>query len=92
VLIVAMGDPLSARLATERALRINPRLMIAARARGQHAVGDLRDVGARRIADPDAEAAFELARHALQRMGVSGPELAAVVAGLRRDVYGRDRG
>lgn len=92
VLIVAVGDPLSARLATERALRINPRLMIAARARGQHSVGDLRDVGARRIADPDAEVAFELARHALQRMGVSGPELTAIVTGLRRDVYGRERG
>ena len=90
VLIVAVGDPLSARLATERALRINPRLLIAARARGQHSVGDLRDVGARRIADPDAEVAFELARHALQRMGVSGPELTAIVTGLRRDVYGRD--
>jgi len=92
VLVVAVGDPLSARLATERALRINPRLMIAARARGQHSVGDLRDVGARRIADPDAEVAFELARHALQRMGVSGPELTAIVTGLRRDVYGRERG
>ncbi|MEK6719358.1 MAG: cation:proton antiporter family protein [Chloroflexota bacterium] len=91
VLVIAVGDPLSARLATERALRINPRLMIAARARGQHSVVDLRDVGARRIADPDAEAAFELARHALQRMGVSGPELTAIVTGLRRDVYGRDR-
>lgn len=91
VLIVAVNDPLSARLATERALRINPRLLIAARARGQHEVGDLRDVGARRIADPDAEVAFELARHALQRMGVSGPELTAIVTGLRRDVYGRDR-
>ncbi len=91
VLVIAVGDPLSARLATERALRINPRLMIAARARGQHSVVDLRDVGARRIVDPDAEAAFELARHALQRMGVSGPELTAIVTGLRRDVYGRDR-
>jgi hypothetical protein len=41
------------------------------------------------VADPDAEAAFELARHALQRMGVSGPELVGIVTGLRRDAYGR---
>jgi hypothetical protein len=46
-------------------------------------------VGVGRLADPDAEAAFELARHALQRMGVSGPELSGIVSGLRRDVYGR---
>jgi hypothetical protein len=24
-------------------------------------------------------------------MGVSGPELTAIISGLRRDVYGRDR-
>ena len=46
-------------------------------------------VGAGRVADPEAEAAFELARHALQRMGVSGPELTGILTGLRRDAYGR---
>jgi hypothetical protein len=30
----------------------------------------------------------ELARHALQRMGVSGNELAAIAQGLRRQQYG----
>ena len=89
VLVVAMGDPLTARLATERALRINSRLTIAVRARGRREVDALRAVGAGRMADPEAEAAFELTRHALQRMGVSGPELTGIVTGLRRDVYGR---
>jgi CPA2 family monovalent cation:H+ antiporter-2 len=91
ILIVAIGDPLTARLAVERALRINPRLSVGARARGRREVDALRQLGAGRVADPDAEAAFELARHALQRMGVSGPELSGIVTGLRRDVYGRDR-
>ena len=91
VLIVAIGDPLTARLATERALRLNPRLAVASRARGLREIETLRRVGAGRVADPEAEAAFELARHALQRMGVSGPELSGIVSGLRRDVYGRDR-
>ena len=89
VLVVALADPLTARLATERALRINPRLTIAVRARGRREVDALRAVGAGRLADPEAEAAFELTRHALQRMGVSGPELTGIVTGLRRDVYGR---
>lgn len=91
VLVVAIGDPLTARLATERALRLNPRLSIASRARGLREIEVLRRLGAGRVADPEAEAAFELARHALQRMGVSGPELSGIVSGLRRDVYGRDR-
>jgi monovalent cation:H+ antiporter-2, CPA2 family len=89
VLIVAIGDPLAASLATERALRINPHLQVASRARGRREADRLRLLGATRIADPEAEAAFELARHALQRMGVSGPELTGIVAGLRRDAYGR---
>jgi CPA2 family monovalent cation:H+ antiporter-2 len=92
ILIVAIGDPLTARLAAERALRINPRLSVGSRARGRRQVDALRQIGVGRLADPDAEAAFELARHALQRMGVSGPELSGIVTGLRRDVYGRDGG
>jgi CPA2 family monovalent cation:H+ antiporter-2 len=91
ILIVAIGDPLTSRLAAERALAINPRLSIGARARGRQQVDVLRGLGVGRLADPDAEAAFELARHALQRMGVSGPELSGIVVGLRRDVYGHDR-
>jgi len=89
VLVVAIGDPLTARLATERALRLNPRLMVSSRARGRREIEELRGAGAGRLADPEAEAAFELARHALQRMGVSGPELIGILGGLRRDVYGR---
>jgi CPA2 family monovalent cation:H+ antiporter-2 len=89
VLIVAIGDPLTARLVVERARRIQPGILIGARARGRREVEDLRRLGASRLADPEAEASFELARHALQRMGVSGQELVAIVAGLRRDVYGR---
>jgi hypothetical protein len=79
---------MTARLATERARRINPNLTVAARAHGRSEANRLRAAGAGRVADPEAEAAFELARHALGRMGISGPELAAILVGLRRDSYG----
>jgi CPA2 family monovalent cation:H+ antiporter-2 len=88
VLVVAISDPMTARLATERARRINPNLTVAARAHGRSEANRLRAAGAGRVADPEAEAAFELARHALGRMGISGPELAAILVGLRRDSYG----
>lgn len=88
LLVVALADPLAARLAGERALIISPRLAIAARARGARDRATLRGVGVRRVADPEVEAGVELARHALQRMGVSGPELAAIASGLRRSQYG----
>ncbi len=90
VLVVAIGDPLASRLAVERARRLNPDLQIAARARGRRHIRELRLSGVRRVADPEAEAAFELARHALQRMGVSSPELNAIVVGLRREHYGTE--
>ncbi|HEY7524126.1 MAG TPA: cation:proton antiporter family protein [Candidatus Limnocylindrales bacterium] len=86
-LIVAIGDPLTARLVAERARAINPALMIASRSPGRRHMEELRLAGVQRLASPEAEAAFELARHALQRMGVSGPELSGILAGLRRDAY-----
>jgi hypothetical protein len=61
--------------------------MIASRARGTRQARDLRGAGVNRLADPENEAAIELARHALQRMGVSGGELTAITTGLRREAY-----
>jgi len=90
VLVITIGDPLTARLVAERARVLNPRLQIASRARGKQEIATLQGLGVGRLADPEAEAAFELARHALQRMGVSGAELSGIVTGLRRDAYGRD--
>ena len=92
LLVVALADPFAARLASERALRINPRLEVTARARGSRDRTTLRTAGVRRVADPEVEAGVELARHALQRMGVSGTELAAIASGLRRGQYGPDPG
>ncbi len=89
VLVVAIADPLTVRLAVERSLRINPRLTVAARTRGSREIEVMRTMGVGRLSDPEAEVAFELARHALQRMGVSGQEVTGILSGLRRDVYGR---
>jgi monovalent cation:H+ antiporter-2, CPA2 family len=87
VLVIAIGDPLTAHLVAERARHLSPGLMIASRARGTRQARDLRDAGVNRLADPENEAAIELARHALQRMGVSGGELTAITTGLRREAY-----
>lgn len=88
LLVVAIGDPLASRLAVERARAINERLAIVARVRGSKEIRTLRDLGATRLADPEVEAALELARAALARMGVSGPEQTAITISLRRHAYG----
>jgi monovalent cation:H+ antiporter-2, CPA2 family len=91
LLVVAIGDPMTARLAVERARTMNPRLMVISRARGRVEVAALQDLGVARVADPDVEAAIELARASLARMGVSGPEQTAITTGLRRRSYGGER-
>jgi len=88
LLVVAIGDPMSAALAVERARALNPRLTIVARARGRTEISTMRSLGVARLADPEVEAALELARAALARMGVSGPEQTAITTGLRRRAYG----
>jgi CPA2 family monovalent cation:H+ antiporter-2 len=92
LLVVTIGDAMTARLAVERARVINPRLTVIARARGRTETTALQDLGVTRLADPEIEAAIELARASLARMGVSGPEQAAVTVGLRRRHYGERRG
>jgi CPA2 family monovalent cation:H+ antiporter-2 len=89
ILIIAVGDRLTARLVAERVRAAHPRLPIASRARGRRQIAELRGAGVDRLSDPEAEAAIELARHALARMGVSSKELSGVAIGLRRDLYGR---
>jgi CPA2 family monovalent cation:H+ antiporter-2 len=94
LLVVTVGDSMTAQLAIERARGINPRLSVVARARGTRQIEAMRALGAARVADPELEAALELARAALARMGVSGPEQTAIATGLRRRAYGEleDRG
>ena len=88
LLVVAIGDALTTRLAVERARAINPRLAIVARTRGRTEAMALQDLGVTRLADPEIEAAIELARASLARMGVSGPEQTAITVGIRRRYYG----
>jgi hypothetical protein len=59
-----------------------------ARARGRIEIRAMRGLGVARLADPEVEAALELARATLARMGVSGPEQTAITTGLRRRAYG----
>ena len=79
---------MTAQLAVERAREINPRITVVARARGRTEIRTMRGLGVARLADPEVEAALELARATLARMGISGPEQTAITTGLRRRAYG----
>lgn len=88
IVVVALPDFLSTRLATERLRRIAPRVEVVARVRGAAEREELRRLGVRRFAEERAEAGIELARQSLQRLGISSQELTAIVQGLHREAYG----
>ncbi|MHB9090568.1 MAG: cation:proton antiporter, partial [Chloroflexota bacterium] len=85
VLAVALPDPIAAQLAIAAAKRLNPRVDIVVRAPGPGALRLLRDSGAREVINPALEVSLEMARHALQRFGVSNIESLAVINRLRLD-------
>ncbi|HXG40863.1 MAG TPA: cation:proton antiporter family protein, partial [Candidatus Limnocylindrales bacterium] len=87
LVVVTLADHLASRLAIERIRRINPRVEIVARVRGRDDIRELRELGVGRFVEPNAEAGIELARTALQRLGVSTQELALITQGLRSESY-----
>lgn len=88
LVVVALADHLTARLAVARVRAVAPRAEVVARVAGAPELRDLRALQVRRFAEPRAEAGIELARQSLQRLGVSSQELAAIVQGLRSEAYG----
>jgi CPA2 family monovalent cation:H+ antiporter-2 len=83
VLIVAMPEPITARIVVERAAELSPRVPVVVRTHSererewfeQHSIGEA-VVG-------EVELALEMTRYALRRFGVRSIEIQAIVQGLR---------
>jgi monovalent cation:H+ antiporter-2, CPA2 family len=88
VLVAALHDAIALRQVIDFARRVNPRLHIVARARTAQDREFLRRQGVQEIVTPETEAALEMARFTLARLGVSAIETAAIVQGLRRRTGG----
>jgi monovalent cation:H+ antiporter-2, CPA2 family len=88
VLVVAVTDSLTLRQVVDYARRHNPRLAIVARARTTDDRRFLLARGVQEIVMPETEAALEVTRYTLARLGISAPETAAIVHGLRRRATG----
>jgi monovalent cation:H+ antiporter-2, CPA2 family len=84
VLVVAVPDPIALRQVVDQARRANPRLPIVARARSAADREFLEQRGVAEIVTAETEAALEMARYTLGRLGVSAAETQAIVQGLRR--------
>jgi CPA2 family monovalent cation:H+ antiporter-2 len=84
VLVVAVPDPVSTRFVVDTVRRAHPRLPIVARTHSQSERAVLRQLGATVVVVGEVELALEMTRFTLRQFGVSGPELTALVEGLRR--------
>jgi CPA2 family monovalent cation:H+ antiporter-2 len=69
LLLIAMPDPIAARIALDHARRINPQLDVVARVHSQFELDFLMGRGASELVQPELEASIELVRHAMCRLG-----------------------
>ncbi len=84
VLVVAVPDPVATRFVVDTVRRQHPRLPIVARTHSQSERAVLRQLGATVVVVGEVELALEMTRFTLRQFGVSGPELTALIEGLRR--------
>ncbi len=84
VLVVAVPDPVSTRFVVDTIRRSHPRLPIVARTHSHSERAVLRQLGATVVVVGEVELALEMTRFTLRQFGVSGPELTALIEGLRR--------
>lgn len=83
VLVVAMADPLAARLVVAAARARWPKLPIVARTNSRAERAELRSLGANAVVVDEIELGLEMTRFAIRQFGVSGREAEALIAGLR---------
>jgi K+:H+ antiporter len=84
IFIFTVPDAVAMRQTIHHVRRRNPRLPIIARARSASEREMLEREGVREVVVAETEVALEIARATLGRLGVSAPETAAIVQGLRR--------
>jgi CPA2 family monovalent cation:H+ antiporter-2 len=89
LLAVLVPDRATTELATQHARALYPRLHIVARAVDDVHVDRLKAAGASEVVQPEFEAGVEVIRHAMERYGIMGLELAHLAAGRRASFYRR---
>lgn len=89
-LLVATPDLVTARAAIQHAKRINPAIIVVARAMVANEVEVLRTAGADEVAQPEIEAGMELLRHVLLRHDVSPTEVSLILGHRRASFYESD--
>jgi CPA2 family monovalent cation:H+ antiporter-2 len=84
LLLIAMPDPIAARLTLDHVLRINPRLDVVARVHSDFELDFLKGRGASELVQPELEASIELVRHTMCRLGLPQDKVQEFIDNYRR--------
>jgi CPA2 family monovalent cation:H+ antiporter-2 len=88
VLVLAVPDRNTVQLSVERAQRLNPALVMVARAVRERHVQELRRLGVSAAIQPEFEAGVEMARQTLVRFQFDDAEALRLVSAPRAEMYG----
>ncbi len=88
VVVLTMPDQETIRLSAQRARKMNPRLILIARAAREHNVADLRAWGVNATVQPEFEGGIEMFRQALVSYSYDEVRASHLISGLRSDLYG----
>lgn len=90
MLVLAVPEWNAIRLSVERALRVNPRVFVIARASTTKHVEDLRALRVDAVIQPEFEGGVEMVRTALREFDRSTDEIDYLASELRRTLYQAD--
>ena len=88
MMLVAISDAVSGRLAVEKARALNPELRIVARALYPEHLTELANLGVYEAVQPEMEAGLEMVRQVLSRYGTPAEEIQRFTDAVRDDLYG----
>ena len=88
LMLVAVSDAVSGRLAVEKARKLNPDLRIIARALYPEHLSELANLGVYEAVQPEMEAGLEMVRQILTRYDIPAEEIARFTDAVRDDLYG----
>jgi len=84
LLLIAVPDPIAARLTLDHVLRINPKLDVVARVHSDFELDFLKGRGASELVQPELEASIELVRHTMCRLGLPQDKVQEFIDNWRR--------
>ena len=87
VLLLAVPDPSTVRLAIQRARQMSPLVTIVARAARPHHLAELRQWGVDAAVQPEFEGGVEMVRQALTHYRCEGVTAERLLSGIRQEFY-----